>query len=153
MKIFSAIFVAAIIAITVGRCRAKFLLVKVDDGKGNIYLKIKCRSKNETKNFMEFKLFNDTYIWIFEGPRSNNDAKAHEIEELARQGICDIKPCCCDSCYPCDYEKIFGTKNLPEPKFNNKPQDPRGPSSCGIRGCGPPPCPTPCSRSPRSNGS
>lgn len=118
MKIFSAIFVAAIIAITVGRCRAKFLLVKVDDGKG---------------------------------PRSNNDAKAHEIEELARQGICDIKPCCCDSCYPCDYEEIFGTKNLPEAKFNEKPQDPRGPSSCGNRGCGPPPCPTPCSRSPRSN--
>jgi len=118
MKIFSAIFVAAIVAITIRRCRAEFLLVQVDDGKGSI---------------------------------SNNTAKAREIEELARQGICDIKPCCCDSCYPCDYAKIFETKNRPEAKFNEKPQDPRGPSSCGIRGCGPPPCPTPCARSPRSN--
>ena len=51
MKIFSAIFVSAIVAITIGRCRAEFLLVQVDDatGKGNIYFFIKCRSKNETK--------------------------------------------------------------------------------------------------------
>ena len=51
MKIFSAIFVSAIVAITIGRCRGEFLLVQVDDatGKGNIYFFIKCRSKNETK--------------------------------------------------------------------------------------------------------
>ena len=51
MKIFFAIFWATIVAITMERCRAEFLLVQVDDatGKGNIYFFIKCRSKNETK--------------------------------------------------------------------------------------------------------
>ena len=40
MKIFSVIFVAAIVAITIGRCRAEFLLVQVDDvaAKGNFYI-------------------------------------------------------------------------------------------------------------------
>ena len=43
MKIFSAIFLATIVAIIIERCRAEFLLVQVDDGKGNIYLYMKCR--------------------------------------------------------------------------------------------------------------
>ena len=74
------------------------------------------------KHFMEFIFFNDTYIWIFEGPRSNNTAKAREIEELARQGICDIKPCCCDDCYPCDYERISEARELAEAKKLEKPK-------------------------------
>ena len=47
---------------------------------------------------------------------STNTAKAREIEELARQGICDIKPCCCDDCYPCDYERIAEAKELAKAK-------------------------------------
>ena len=41
MKIFSAIFWATIVAITMERCRAEFLLVQVDEtaGRGNIFYK------------------------------------------------------------------------------------------------------------------
>jgi len=50
------------------------------------------------------------------GSMSTNTAKARKIEELARQGICDIKPCCCDDCYPCDYERIAEAKELAKAK-------------------------------------
>merc|ERR1719430_119944 len=45
-------------------------------------------------------------------PRENHTIKAQEIDELKRQGICDIKPCCCDSCYPCDYERIAKARTI-----------------------------------------
>ena len=47
MKIFSAIFLAAVVAITMERCAAEFLLVQVDDntGTGNICFYIIYRSK------------------------------------------------------------------------------------------------------------
>merc|ERR1712136_405153 len=31
-------------------------------------------------------------------------------------GVCDIKPCCCDDCYPCDYELIAEAQKLAEAK-------------------------------------
>merc|ERR1712136_580702 len=31
-------------------------------------------------------------------------------------GVCDIKPCCCDECYPCDYELIAEAQKLAEAK-------------------------------------
>ena len=47
--------------------------------------------------------------------------------------------------------QFLGEKELAEAKFNEKPQDVRGPFPC----CGPPPCPVapPCSRLARSDGS
>jgi len=77
MKIFAAIFLASIVAITMERYRAEFLLVQVDDNTGR------------------------------------------------------------------------GEKELAEAKFNEKPQDVRGPFPC----CGPPPCPVapPCSGLARSD--
>ena len=53
---------------------------------------------------------------------STNTAKAREIEELARQGVCDIKPCCCDDCYPCPYERIAEARELAEAKKLEKPK-------------------------------
>ena len=44
----------------------------------------------------------------------NNSTKAQEIEELKRQGVCDIKPCCCDECYPCPYERIAELRKIVE---------------------------------------
>merc|ERR1719167_451601 len=37
---------------------------------------------------------------------ANQTIKAQDIEKLTRQGVCDIKPCCCGDCYPCPYERI-----------------------------------------------
>merc|ERR1712224_277461 len=85
MKSFRALYLTAIVAITMERCRAEFLLIEVNDGKG-------------------------------EGSRSNRTIKAQKIGELSRQGICDIKPCCCDDCYPCDYELIAEAQKLAEVK-------------------------------------
>ena len=84
---------------------------------------------------------------IFKGHVSTNTAEAREIEELARQGVCDIKPCCCGDCYPCPYERIAEARELVEAKRQEKPQILPGPNACGFRGCGPPPCPYPCHRS------
>jgi len=50
------------------------------------------------------------------GARSSNAARALEIEELGRQGICEIKPCCCDECYPCSDERIAEARTLAEAK-------------------------------------
>merc|ERR1712112_490040 len=91
MKIFCTLLWTAIVAITMERCRAEFLLVEVDDAAGK-------------------------------GPISTNTEKAREIEELARQGVCDIKPCCCDDCYPCDYERISEARELAEAKKLEKPK-------------------------------
>ena len=56
------------------------------------------------------------YLQIFLGARSSNAARALEIEELGRQGICEIKPCCCDECYPCSDERIAEARTLAEAK-------------------------------------
>jgi len=56
------------------------------------------------------------------GARSSNAARALEIEELGRQGICEIKPCCCDECYPCSYERIAEARTLAEAKNRKKPE-------------------------------
>ena len=74
---------------------------------------------------------------------SIKNSKAREIEELARQGICDIKPCCCDSCYPCEYERIEEAKEIANAKSHERQLDSRGPPRCLMEGCGPPPC-IPC---------
>jgi len=56
------------------------------------------------------------------GSMSTNTSRAREIEELARQGICDIKPCCCDDCYPCSYERIAEAKELAKAKKIERPE-------------------------------
>ena len=40
--------------------------------------------------------------------------KEQQIEELKRQGVCDIKPCCCGDCYPCPYERIAEARKRAE---------------------------------------
>jgi len=87
MKSLRALYLTAIVAITIERCRAEFLLVEVNNDKG-------------------------------EGSRSNRTIKAQKIEELTKQGVCDIKPCCCDDCYPCDYELIAEAQKLAEAKVH-----------------------------------
>ena len=59
---------------------------------------------------------------------SKNTGKEKEIQELARQGVCDIKPCCCDECYPCPYERIVEARKLAEVKKLEKPK--KKPSPC-----------------------
>jgi len=85
MKSFRALYLTAIVAITMKRCWAEFLLVEVNDDIG-------------------------------EGSRVNRTIKAQKIGELTKQGVCDIKPCCCDECYPCDYELIAEAQKLAEAK-------------------------------------
>ena len=58
---------------------------------------------------------------MFQGPRSTDTTKRQEIEELARQGVCDIKPCCCGDCYPCPYERIAEARELAEVKRQEEP--------------------------------
>jgi len=96
MKIFCTLLWAAILAITVKRCGAEFLLVEVDDAAEK-------------------------------SARSNNIARAGEIEELAK-----------------DDDGIGEAGELAEAKRHVKPQILPGPPPCGIDGCGPLPCPYPC---------
>ena len=53
-------------------------------------------------------------IQIFQESIASKSRKAQEVEELTRQGICDIKPCCCDACYPCKYERIAEARKIIE---------------------------------------
>ena len=69
-----------------------------------------------TYTFFAEIMFDVIYFWIFEDSRSNRTLKAQKIEELSRQGVCDIKPCCCEDCYPCDYELIAKAQKLADAK-------------------------------------
>ena len=92
MKISYTLLLAAMVAITIERCRAEFLLVEVDD------------DDSRTPK-------NDKPVRV---PNNDDEIRQREIEQLNRENICDIKPCCCDSCYPCDYEVIAKLRKIAE---------------------------------------
>ena len=47
-------------------------------------------------------------------PNNDDEIRRQEIEELRRNDICEIRPCCCDSCYPCDYELLAELRKIAE---------------------------------------
>ena len=83
MKISYTLFLTAMIAITIERCRAEYLLVAVDDD-------------------------------VVREPNNDDKIRRQEIEKLRQNDICEIKPCCCDSCYPCDYELLAELRKIAE---------------------------------------
>ena len=113
MKILYTLFLTAMVAITIERCRAEYLLVEIDDddsrtpknddvGKDDDPVK-------EPKNDDVGK--NGDVVRV---PNNDDEIRKQEIEQLKRDNICDIKPCCCDSCYPCDYEVIAKLRKIAE---------------------------------------
>merc|ERR1712055_1024484 len=107
MKISYTLFLTAMIAITIERCRAEYLLVEVDDD-----------DSRATKN--------DDAVRV---PNNDDEIRKREIEQLNRQNICDIKPCCCDSCYPCadhiiaELRKIVEERKARETKIVPTPRE------------------------------
>ena len=83
MKISYTLFLTVMVAITIERCRAEYLLVAVDDD-------------------------------VVREPNNDDEIRRQEIEELRRNDICEIRPCCCDSCYPCDYELLAELRKIAE---------------------------------------
>merc|ERR1712212_438092 len=83
MKISYTLFLTVMVAITIERCRAEYLLVAVDDD-------------------------------VVREPNNDDEIRRQEIEELRQNDICEIKPCCCDSCYPCDYELLAELRKIAE---------------------------------------
>ena len=123
MKIFCLFILIAVAMETCNgngciNCGGNYLLVEIDEGKGKFFF-IYCRNY---ANWSVIKRYNSLicHCWhwynVFQGPRSTDTTKRREIEELARQGVCDIKPCCCDECYPCPYERIAEARELARAK-------------------------------------
>merc|ERR1712124_162656 len=83
MKISYTLFLTVMVAITIERCRAEYLLVAVDDD-------------------------------VVREPNNDDEIRRQEIEELRQNDICEIKPCCCDCCYPCDYELLAELRKIAE---------------------------------------
>ena len=100
MKISYTLFLTAMVAITMERCKAEYLLVAVDDD-----------DFRKPKNDDDFRKDDDD---DFRKPKNDDDFRKQEIEELTRQGVCDEKPCCCGSCYPCPYERIAELRKIVE---------------------------------------
>ena len=98
MKILYTLFLTAMVAITIERCRAEYLLVEVDDDDSRT-------PKNDDVGQK------DDPVRV---PNNDDEIRQREIEQLNRENICDIKPCCCDSCYPCDYEVIAKLRKIAE---------------------------------------
>jgi len=92
MKISYTLLLAAMVAITIERCRAEFLLVEVDD-----------HDSRAPKNDEVVKVANN-----------DDEIRKREIEQLNRENICDIKPCCCDTCYPCPDHVIAELRKIAE---------------------------------------
>ena len=92
MKISYTLLLAAMVAITIERCRAEFLLVEVDD------------DDSRTPK-------NDEPVRV---PNNDDEIRQREIEQLNRENICDIKPCCCDTCYPCPDHVIAELRKIAE---------------------------------------
>jgi len=116
MKISYTLLLAAMVAITIERCRAEFLLVEVDD------------DDSRTPK-------NDEPVRV---PNNDDEIRQREIEQLNRENICDIKPCCCDTCYPCPDHVIAELRKIaeerkapqtkPKPMPNPKPEPEPKPS-------------------------
>jgi len=110
------LLLAAMVAITIERCRAEFLLVEVDD------------DDSRTPK-------NDEPVRV---PNNDDEIRQREIEQLNRENICDIKPCCCDTCYPCPDHVIAELRKIaeerkapqtkPKPMPNPKPEPEPKPS-------------------------
>merc|ERR1712055_561144 len=83
MKISYTLFLTVMVAISIERCRAEYLLVAVDDD-------------------------------VVREPNNDDKIRRQEIEKLRQNDICEIKPCCCDSCYPCDYELLAELRKIAE---------------------------------------
>jgi len=107
MKISYTLLLAAMVAITIERCRAEFLLVEVDD------------DDSRTPK-------NDEPVRV---PNNDDEIRQREIEQLNRENICDIKPCCCDTCYPCpdhviaELRKIAEERKAPKTKIVATPRE------------------------------
>jgi len=107
MKISYTLLLAAMVAITIERCRAEFLLVEVDD------------DDSRTPK-------NDEPVRV---PNNDDEIRQREIEQLNRENICDIKPCCCDTCYPCpdhviaELRKIAEERKAPKTKIVPTPRE------------------------------
>merc|ERR1712124_122763 len=91
MKISYTLFLTVMVAITIERCRAEYLLVAVDDD-------------------------------VVREPNNDDEIRRQEIEELRQNDICEIKPCCCDSCYPCDYELLAELRKIAEERKASQQQ-------------------------------
>merc|ERR1712136_54338 len=128
------------VAITIERCRAEYLLVEVDDddfitpknddvGKDDDPVK-------EPKNDDVGK--NGDVVRV---PNNDDEIRKQEIEQLKRDNICDIKPCCCDSCYPCDYEVIAKLRKIAEER--KAPENRQNSTLSGSKSC-PIACPNCC---------
>jgi len=140
MKILFTLFLTAMVAITIERCRAEYLLVEVDDddsrtpknddvGKDDDPVK-------EPKNDDVGK--NGDVVRV---PNNDDEIRKQEIEQLKRDNICDIKPCCCDSCYPCDYEVIAKLRKIAEER--KAPENRQNSTLSGSKSC-PIACPNCC---------
>merc|ERR1712198_3385 len=46
-------------------------------------------------------------------PNNDDEIRRKEIEELRRNDICETT-CCCDSCYPCDKERLAELQKIAE---------------------------------------
>merc|ERR1711970_815079 len=86
------------VAITIERCRAEYLLVAVDDD-------VVREPQNDDGGKDD---------GVVREPNNDDEIRRQEIEELRQNDICEIKPCCCDSCYPCDYELLAELRKIAE---------------------------------------
>merc|ERR1712124_61000 len=86
------------VAITMERCRTEYLLVAVDDDDFR-------KPKNDDGGKDDD---------VVREPNNDDEIRRQEIEELRQNDICEIKPCCCDSCYPCDYELLAELRKIAE---------------------------------------
>jgi len=98
MKISYTLFLTVMVAITIERCRAEYLLVAVDDD-------VVREPQNDDGGKDD---------GVVREPNNDDEIRRQEIEELRQNDICEIKPCCCDSCYPCDYELLAELRKIAE---------------------------------------
>jgi len=119
MKISYTLFLTAMVAITMERCRTEYLLVAVDDDDfrkpTNDDVEKDDDVVREPKNDDVGK--DDDVV---REPNNDDEIRQQEIEALNRDNICDWKPCCCDSCYPCDYEVVAKERKIAEAKCLSK---------------------------------
>jgi len=95
MKISYTLFLTVMVAITIERCRAEYLLVAVEDDV-----------VREPQN-------DDVGNDVVREPNNDDEIRRKEIEELRRNDICETT-CCCDSCYPCDNERLAELRKIAE---------------------------------------
>jgi len=95
MKISYTLFLTVMVAITIERCRAEYLLVAVEDDV-----------VREPQN-------DDVGNDVVREPNNDDEIRRKEIEELRRNDICETT-CCCDSCYPCDNELLAELRKIAE---------------------------------------